>query len=132
LKSKTPLFAALMILVMQVFVACSPVAPATDGISVNVIVQEAFDLRESGALMLDVRTIEEWKQAHIPDATFITLDQLEERVNEIPTNVPVVIYCCSGNRSLTALAILKNAGLTNVDNMLGGINAWKAAGLATE
>lgn len=132
LKNKTSLFAGLMILVMQAFVACSPVAPATVEVGINVNVQEAFDLRESGALMLDVRTIEEWNEAHIPDATLITLDQLEERVNEVPTNVPVVVYCRSGNRSQTALGILQNAGLTNVHNMLGGINAWKAAGLATE
>jgi phage shock protein E len=132
LSNRTSLFAGLMILVMQVFVACSPVAPATVEASVNVNVQEAFDLRENGALMLDVRTIEEWNEAHIPDATLIPLNQLEERVNQVPTNVPVVIYCRSGNRSQTALWILRNAGLTNVHNMLGGINAWKEAGLATE
>jgi rhodanese-related sulfurtransferase len=122
----------LIVLVLQVLAACVPVTAITAEVGVNVSVQQAADLRESGALMLDVRTVEEWNEAHIPDASLIPLDQLEARVNEVPTGVPVVIYCRSGNRSQTALWILRNAGYTNVHNMLGGINAWFDAGLPTE
>jgi rhodanese-related sulfurtransferase len=132
LRSRFFQFAGLMILVMHVLVSCSSVAPSTFDVNTNVNYQEAFNLLESGALMLDVRTIEEWDEGHIPGATLIPLDQLGQRVNELPTKLPVVVYCRSGNRSRTALGILQSAGITNVHNMVGGINVWKDAGLATE
>jgi rhodanese-related sulfurtransferase len=122
----------LIVLVMNVLVACVPVTAITADADVNVSVQQAADLRENGALMLDVRTVDEWNEAHIPNASLIPLDQLEGRVNEVSTDIPVVIYCRSGNRSQTALWILRNAGYTNVHHMLGGIIAWVEAGLPTE
>lgn len=131
-KSKTSLLVGLMVLGMQVLAACASFTSTTAGVGINVSVQQAADLRENGALMLDVRTVEEWNEAHIPGASLIPLDQLETRMSEVPTDVPVVIYCRSGNRSQNALWILRDAGMTNVHNMLGGINAWIGAGLATE
>jgi rhodanese-related sulfurtransferase len=132
LKSKTSLLIVSLILMMQLFVACSPAAPATERVSINVLVRQAFELRENGAMMLDVRTVEEWNDVHLPGATLIPLEQLAGRVSEVPTDVPVVIYCRSGNRSHIALRILQNAGFTDVHNMIGGINAWRQAGLPTE
>lgn len=132
MRSKSLMIVGLIVLVMNVLVACVPATAITADVDVNVSVQQAADLRENGALMLDVRTVEEWNEAHIPNASLIPLDQLEARVSEVPTDVPVVIYCRSGNRSQTALWILRSAGFTNVNNMLGGINAWMEAGLPTE
>ncbi len=132
MRSKALMFVGLIALVMNVMAACVPATAISADIDINVSVQQAADLRENGALMLDVRTVEEWNEAHIPNASLIPLDQLEGRVNEVPTDIPVVIYCRSGNRSQTALWILRSAGYTNVHNMLGGINAWFEAGLPTE
>lgn len=132
MRSKSLTFVGLIALVLNVLAACVPATAITADIDINVSVHQAADLRENGALMLDVRTVEEWNQAHIPEASLIPLDQLEGRVNEVPTDVPVVIYCRSGNRSQTALWILRSAGYDNVHTMLGGINAWVEAGLATE
>ena len=81
-----------------------------------------------GALILDVRTQEEWDAGHIPDATLIPLDQLPARINEVPQDQRVVVVCRSGNRSAQGRDILKQAGWTLVTSMAGGMNQWTAAG----
>ncbi|MBP8857815.1 MAG: hypothetical protein KBG60_07335, partial [Anaerolineaceae bacterium] len=49
-----------------------------------VSVEEAYQLRQEGAFMLDVRRLDEWEQGHIPGATLITLDELSTRLDEVP------------------------------------------------
>lgn len=92
-------------------------------------VQEAAELRDQGAFILDVRQPEEWQEAHIPGATLIPLSELAGRLDEVPKDKPVVVYCRSGNRSATGRDILQQAGFEQVTSMAGGIRAWIAAGL---
>jgi rhodanese-related sulfurtransferase len=94
----------------------------------HINVDEAFQMRENGTLMLDVRTQEEWDAGHIPGATLIPLDQLNARYGELPTDQEIVIYCRSGNRSAQALDILTAAGISNTYTMDGGINDWITKG----
>ena len=74
-----------------------------------------------GAVLLDVRTPEEYKQVHIPGSMNIPLDQLET-VNQKITdkNTPIFVHCLSGGRSAQAQRGLKHLGYTNVTN-IGGI-----------
>jgi len=81
--------------------------------------------------VLDVREPEEWAQVHIPGATLIPLGQLAARVDEVPRDRPVLVYCRSGNRSQEGRDILLRAGFTRVTSLRGGIKAWAAAGLPT-
>ncbi|BAJ64933.1 MULTISPECIES: rhodanese-like domain-containing protein [Anaerolinea] len=97
----------------------------------EISVQQAAQLRDEGAFVLDVREPEEWNEYHIPGATLIPLGQLASRVNELPRDQKIVVYCRSGNRSQEGRDILKQAGFTNVTSMSGGIKAWSAAGLPT-
>lgn len=97
----------------------------------EVSVQKAAELRNQGVFVLDVREPDEWAQAHIPGATLIPLGELQARVNELPKDQPVLVYCRSGNRSATGRDILKAAGFENVTSMAGGINQWMAAGYET-
>ena len=55
-------------------------------------------------------------------------------MGELPAdlNTPLIIYCAAGTRGNYALSLLKLAGYTNVRNMSGGFNAWKAAGYPIE
>ncbi len=73
-------------------------------------------------VLLDVRTPAEFAEGHIPGAVNIPVDALQSR------DVPVVVYCRSGNRSATASQILDRAGYETVYD-LGGIIAWSAQGL---
>lgn len=77
---------------------------------------------------LDVRTQEEWNETHIPNTTLIPLDELENRLGELPRGQEIVVVCRSGNRSQQGARILAEAGFTHVSSMSGGIKEWSAAG----
>lgn len=76
-------------------------------------------------ILLDVRTIEEYSEIHIPETTLIPLNILESEAQNKLTNkdVPIFVYCRSGNRSVTASNILLDLGYKDVYN-LGGIIDW--------
>jgi rhodanese-related sulfurtransferase len=92
-----------------------------------VSVDEAYQMYQDGAFVLDVRTLEEWNEFHAPDTTLIPLDELSARVNELPKDQPIVVVCRSGNRSQTGRDILLQAGF-NATSMNGGLNEWRATG----
>ena len=75
--------------------------------------------------LLDVRWIKEYKSGHIPHAVNIYIGELENRLNEIPSNRPIISICSTGNRSGLGVSILKRHGYDNVSNLLGGMIAWK-------
>jgi rhodanese-related sulfurtransferase len=82
-------------------------------------------------LLLDVRTPEEFAGGHIPGAVNISVEQLAQRLNEVPQDKPVVLYCRSGNRSNQAAQILDRAGYPQIYD-LGGIGAWAQQGYPVE
>ncbi len=89
---------------------------------------QAYDLYQSGAYFLDVRTPEEWQDFHIPNTTLIPLDELPKRINEVPQGQRIVVVCRSGNRSQEGRDILRRAGFEQVTSMAGGLLDWRAAG----
>ena len=93
---------------------------------------EAYQLVEDGAFLLDVRTPEEWDDFHAPQATLIPLDELASRVDEVPTDRDIVVICRSGNRSQVGRDTLLAAGHPSATSVDGGMNAWAAAGYPTE
>jgi rhodanese-related sulfurtransferase len=101
------------------------------GLPAEISISEALAKKEAGAFILDVRQPDEWNEAHIQDATLIPLDQLPNRVNELPKDKEIVVVCRSGNRSAQGRDILLSAGFTNVTSMAGGLNQWKSAGYPT-
>ena len=76
----------------------------------------------NGATLLDVRTIDEFNELHLPGAANIPLDQLFDRLSAVPKGKPVVIYCASGARSSVAAGVLAKAGYEVLD--LGGMGNW--------
>jgi len=83
-------------------------------------VTEIRGLAEKGAFILDVREQEEWDVGHIVNAKHIPLSELRPRMDEIPRNVPVYIYCRSGQRSYNACLALQHYGYDKVYNISGG------------
>ena len=100
----------------------------------NANVKHAYEHWQAGEnspvpfVFLDVRTAEEYAEAHVQGAVLIPLQQLEGRLNEVPKEKRVYVYCRSGKRSVAASNMLVKAGFTNIENIEGGIQAWQEAG----
>ena len=78
--------------------------------------------------IIDVRTPEEYAEGHVEGAKLIPVDELADRLAEVPKDRQVYVYCRSGKRSARAAALLASQGFDKVENVLGGILAWQAAG----
>ena len=97
----------------------------------TVKVEQVTELQNAGALVLDVREVGEYAEAHIAGSTLIPLGQLAQRLQElgVDKSKPVVLICRSGRRSAQALTILEQAGFSAASNVEGGMQAWQKAGL---
>lgn len=84
-------------------------------------------------VILDVRTIEEFEEARLADATMIDFyrDDFADQLAELDRDQPYLLYCRSGNRSGQTRALMEDLGFTNVADIDGGINAWIGDGQAT-
>jgi rhodanese-related sulfurtransferase len=99
---------------------------------VEITSAQAYAKYLQGALFLDVRSQEEWDQFHIEKSTLIPLDQLQNRLSEIPKDHDIVVVCLSGHRSLSGTTILQQAGFTHVSCLSGGLQAWMDANYPIE
>jgi len=81
----------------------------------------------SKVTLVDVRTADEASLGSIPGAVNIPLDDLRERMNEIPTDRPVYLFCGVGLRGYLASNILKGHGYTDVRNLIGGLKTYESA-----
>lgn len=75
--------------------------------------------------LVDVRNPDEVKEFNIEGSQFIPLAELEERISEIDQTSPIFLICKSGNRSAKAAEILKTKGMTEITNVIGGMDDWK-------
>ena len=78
-------------------------------------------------MLIDVRTEEEFSFGTLPGAVNMPLDDLRNRLQDIPRSVPVVLFCAVGLRGYLAQRILLGAGYDNVRNLLGGSKTYYAA-----
>jgi rhodanese-related sulfurtransferase len=83
------------------------------------------------ALILDLRTPAEYKNGHIKGAKNAPLADFAKSIENFSSykDKPVLIYCNSGNTATRALKLLKNAGFEKINNLEGGIAAWKDANM---
>ena len=83
---------------------------------------------DGGAPVVDVRTEDEYVGGHVPGASLLPLQQLNDRHTELPTDEEVYVICEVGARSAAAVTALNRAGYRTV-NVAGGTMAWIEAGL---
>jgi adenylyltransferase/sulfurtransferase len=74
--------------------------------------------------LIDVREPYEWDIARIPNARLIPMNEVAQRLAEIPREEEVVVHCRSGKRSQTVVEYLQSQGYTKVKNLVGGVLAW--------
>ncbi|MCX4757161.1 rhodanese-like domain-containing protein [Kitasatospora purpeofusca] len=78
-------------------------------------------------LVIDVRTCGERAEGAVEDSVHIALNELPGRLDEIPTDRPLVLHCAGGHRSSIAASLLRHHGYGDVSDLLGGYAAWAAA-----
>jgi len=92
------------------------------GLTETIQWDELDDHLAAGAVLLDVRTASEFKRGHIPRALNIPVDDLRERIDEIPRE-ELVVYCQVGQRGHTGTLLLREFGFDAV-NLDGGYQTW--------
>lgn len=113
-------------LMLLAAVTAAGCAQSSGGANVDVSVDEALRLwQNKEAVIIDVRTPGEYREGHIPDVFNIPLDELENRMGEIPKDKKVVLICRTGNRSAQGTKLLRSKGFNNVFNSTGGMSTWK-------
>jgi rhodanese-related sulfurtransferase len=81
--------------------------------------------------VLDVRRPPEYASGHIAGAVSLPLGELAKRAAALDRSRPVAVICASGYRSSTATSLLERLGFPRSTNVVGGMNAWNAAGYET-
>lgn len=89
--------------------------------------REMQQVDKSQVTLVDVRTPDEYALGTIPGAINIPLDNLRERLADIPENQPVYLFCGVGLRGYLASNILKSKGYPDVRNLTGGLKTYNAA-----
>ncbi len=85
---------------------------------------------DAGAVLVDVRTREEFNSGHIPGAINIPVDELRDQCRQLPQQ-DVIVYCKVGQRGHTAANLLRECGVT-AENLDGGFETWRHSPAARE
>jgi rhodanese-related sulfurtransferase len=93
--------------------------------------QATLLINREGALVVDVRTPEEYASGHLPEALNIPAGEIEARVQELEKlkDTQLILVCQTGARSSGACRKLEKLGFGNVRNLAGGMAGWRAASL---
>ena len=91
-------------------------------------VQLKHELGASNPFVLDVRTVGEFSRGHLRGATNIPIDDLRNRLAEVPKDRRVAVHCKGGFRGHLAMRVLKSNGFTDVVNVTGGWSSMLAEG----
>ena len=89
--------------------------------------RELLATDRSSVMLLDVRTAEEFSFGSLPGAVNIPLDDLRERMQELPKDKEIIVFCAVGLRGYLAQRILRGHGYTAVRNLIGGYKTFATA-----
>jgi hydroxyacylglutathione hydrolase len=78
-----------------------------------------------GLQLVDIRNPGELEQGTIEGAATVPVGQLPARIGELDPAAPTVVYCAGGYRSSVAASVLRQAGFTDVSDIIGGYGAWQ-------
>lgn len=81
--------------------------------------------------LLDVREDDEWAVGHAPGAVHLPMSEIQQRLAEVPTDVPLAVVCRVGSRSAQVVAWLRQQGY-DAANVEGGMLGWQRVGLPVD
>lgn len=122
--------AVLALLLLTAVSGCTGPADRSDKAQfIDITVQEGKGMIDRGEVfILDVRTLEEYDAGHINGSVLVPVQELNNRLDEIPRDRKILVYCRTGVRSTRASEILISNDFKEVYNMKGGIMEWTNAG----
>jgi NADPH-dependent 2,4-dienoyl-CoA reductase/sulfur reductase-like enzyme/rhodanese-related sulfurtransferase len=100
-----------------------------DGLENLVDYKETLKKIDEGALLVDVRTKEEWEESHMDGAMLIPHFELRDNLDKLPKDREIIITCAIGLRGHIAYRILDQNGFTKISNLTGG---WRTLGAYLE
>jgi adenylyltransferase/sulfurtransferase len=105
--------------------SCSNSTPMSET-PLEVTVEEAQRLLSdpNPPLLIDVREMDEYAVCRIEGSRLIPMNTVPMRLAEIPQDVPVLVQCHHGGRSMKVTHFLRSKGYARVSNVKGGIDAW--------
>jgi len=117
---------AIMLLISVLFTALPATAKDITQVELQQLIQS-----EQKIILLDVRTVEEFVEGHIPNAVNIPHKELEARLAELAgaKETQIVIYCRSGRRAEVAKQVLVKSGFSQLDHLTGDFNGWTSSKL---
>lgn len=86
-------------------------------------------INSRNAIIVDVRTPEEFASGSLPGARNVPVDKFDQKLRELKKDKPVIVVCASGSRAGRAAAQLRAGGFGEVYVLAGGVAAWREAGL---
>jgi len=91
-------------------------------------------VKNSEAILLDIREENEWKLESIPlnDVYYQPMSVIMERLSFIPRDKAIIVFCPGGVRSAKVANLLTMQGFKDVANLDGGFSMWKSQGLPFE
>ena len=88
------------------------------------VVDAAKSMQQDKVVLLDVREHSELDICRIEEAIHIPLSEIPQRIELLPRNLPLIIFCHNGMRSRSVVYYLITLGFDNALNMTGGIHCW--------
>ena len=128
LDSKMKKFIALIAApLLFLLAACGGTSAKINNLNADGFVSE---IKNSGVVVLDVRTPGEFAAGHIENAINIDVEGMafDSEIAKLDKNVEYALYCHSGRRSAIAAEKMTKAGFNKVANLEGGIISWQSAG----
>jgi rhodanese-related sulfurtransferase len=132
-RSSRPIWVILLLVVAVIAVGVLIVQAVSDAspwqYAEEISPLDAQSMINGGAVVVDVRTYEEFIAGHIEKSLYMPLDELPALLAALPRDRLIITVCRTGVRSTQAREIIQEAGYTQVTSLKGGIEAWLAANL---
>lgn len=123
--------AVVLLVAFIIYLIAAAGGQSGNGSGAEVSVDEALMKYQNGTFVLDVSWPAEWDEYHVPNTTLIPLDQLYNRINELPKDREILVVSQSQTSSQQARALLLSAGV-NAVSMAGDLSEWFAKGYPIE
>ena len=119
------------ILILFIYACSTGQAQSNPNLLPPIEFKKQLDNNYEKAVILDVRTPEEYRDGHLHNAVNMDWDgnDFTKQIQTLDKNAPVFVYCYAGGRSSSAAKELRKQGFKNVYDLKGGFEAWREAGL---